>query len=308
MSRRNIDDRERRWPALAFAQLESSRVEAVREQLRRIRMHGRAPTSLLVEGEIGSGKETLCRYVHRTWLADETFVAVDAATLSGNEAASLFERRGSAAGSGRGALFVANVDELPPRANRALEGALEGRDDGSTAIMAAARRRSADPRARRPVSAWLARRAALHLELPPLRDRRADIRAIAATLTTKQADLLSAEPPTYSGDALAVLEAYDWPGNLHELENLVARLVALNRGASVELADIPAEFFVPATAPAGGSRALGSGSFYGFAREQFSRHLVRLMMRRHGGDREKVAQALGVSLRTVRDKLRDQRP
>jgi two-component system, response regulator FlrC len=142
----------------------------------------------------------------------------------------------------------------------------------------------------------------LALPLPPLRERPRDVEALARHFarTLARANGLPERP--LSDGALARLRALPWRGNVRELENCVHRAVVLAPGAALEAADIE---------PAGGSRApvhaegaTGPG-LVGHTVAEVERLLIVDTLRHTLGNRTHAASILGISIRTLRNKLRE---
>jgi DNA-binding NtrC family response regulator len=83
----------------------------------------------------------------------------------------------------------------------------------------------------------------IHLHVPPLRDRREDITALAARAVAR-----GARPIRFTDEALAALERYRWPGNVRELQNVVEQIVWMSKNEEVTVADLPEEIRVAQTA------------------------------------------------------------
>jgi formate hydrogenlyase transcriptional activator len=84
------------------------------------------------------------------------------------------------------------------------------------------------------------RLAVFPVELPPLRDRREEIRPLAAHFLARHAAAMHRRPPRVPDDVWRALEAHDWPGNVRELENFVQRALILSPGPDLALPDLPA--------------------------------------------------------------------
>jgi len=135
------------------------------------------------------------------------------------------------------------------------------------------------------------------LTLPPLRERREDIPELVKHFIRKHA------PPEravhFTDDLLRRLTEYDWPGNVRELENVVRRILVLSRnpvaGLEVlEAKDVTEKNLSPARLPAQGATL-----------RDMERQLLERTLESTGGNRTRAAEILGVSLRTVRNKIRE---
>ncbi len=238
---------------------------AIRAVVEQIRIAATSDIGVLVLGETGVGKELVARAVHDASARRAApFVAVNTPALS----AELFEselfghERGAFTGAARdkpgfveaagaGTLFLDEVGELPmtlqPKLLRLLEngsyvrvGATRERRSRARVIAATNRdlkQRVADGQFRQDLYYRL---AGFPIAVPPLRERREDIRVLvraALVEFTRNSGRLGRIEP----DAEEVLVAYDWPGNVRELRQLVHRLAIATRTGTVALADLPHE-------------------------------------------------------------------
>jgi DNA-binding NtrC family response regulator len=135
----------------------------------------------------------------------------------------------------------------------------------------------------------------VHLRVPPLRLRRDDIPALAAHFLRRFNQRYGREVRAISPDALAVLSAYGFPGNVRELENLLERAYALGARETITRADLPA---LPAPEGADGEDPLPSLA-------AVERELILRALKRFGDDRQKAARALGISDRTIYRRLKE---
>jgi DNA-binding NtrC family response regulator len=137
----------------------------------------------------------------------------------------------------------------------------------------------------------------LRLVLPPLRDRREDIPALAEHFLRQYA--AGTEIRGFAPETLALLERHAWPGNVRELENVVERAVSLARGPLVVPADLPDE--IAGSAQETDFRAAGileTGGELVTLDEMEKRYLQRVL-RETGGNKLKAAKILGIDRRTL---------
>ena len=134
------------------------------------------------------------------------------------------------------------------------------------------------------------------LSLPPLRERTGDI----AELARHFAHLYGAPGAMtrMTGELLARLEEQAWPGNVRELANFVRRAVALSRGGEIGLEAFDHGKSSPRSVPAPEWKA-------GLSLGEMERQLLAMTLESTGGNRSRTAELLGVSLRTVRNKIRE---
>jgi two-component system nitrogen regulation response regulator NtrX len=142
--------------------------------------------------------------------------------------------------------------------------------------------------------------------LPSLADRRDDIPALVDHFFARYATDQGVSPPAVSSEALAALQAYEWPGNVRQLRNVIERTVILaprERLGRIEADMLPAEII-------GGSTENGSGmsSLMGVplreARENFEREYLRIQIRRFSGNISKTAGFIGMERSALHRKLK----
>jgi len=135
------------------------------------------------------------------------------------------------------------------------------------------------------------------LSLPPLRERAGDIRELAeffAGLYAPAGRALHLTPPF-----LERLEAHSWPGNVRELANCMRRIAALSTGPEIGIEALEGSDWAPVSS-ADATPCLRPGVSLG----EMERQLVEITLEATGGNRSRAAELLGVSLRTVRNKVR----
>ena len=279
----------------------------------------RIPSSVLILGESGSGKELVARELHRLGPGAKTpLVAVNSAALPeqlveselfGHERGAFTGadrlRRGAFEAAGNGTLFLDEVGELPLQAQAKLLRVLEDRQvmrlGGSRAIPVTARVVAATNRdLEREVAAGRFRqdlyyRLNVHtLVVPPLRERLADIPVLVDHLLRSIASHLRVRPKTISPEALALLAAYDWrKNNVRELRNCLERMMIASDAAIIDVPDVPPKIQVeelddvsdPTAAP-GTLKAL---------KAQAERQIVLTALDKHGWQVTRTAEALGLA-------------
>ncbi len=285
--------------------------------------------TVLVLGETGTGKEGVARYIHAcSPRSDRPFVAVNCAALPetmleamlfGHQKGAFTGASGASDGLFRaargGTLLLDEIAELPLALQAKLLRAIQEREVlpvGATVpvpidvrIIAAANRELATEVSEGRFRADLYWRLnVMPLTLKPLKARRLDIRAIAATLLIRHArDGEGVAWPT--ANALDRLMAHDWPGNVRELDNVLQRALLLKAGERIEADELAIETALCAaptlrivpTAP----QTLADAA-RGSAADAISRALEAT-----GGHRIRAAAMLGISERTLRYRLADLR-
>ena len=286
--------------------------------LHHIEMAGRTDASILLFGESGVGKELAAGAVHQfSARANGPFITVDCASLPETlfESEILGHERGAFTGClGRkrglyemahgGTLFLDEVGELPlamqAKFLRVLETGSFRRLGGAETLHADVRVVAATNRNLLEMTAQRAfredlyyRLAAITIDLPPLRERREDIAGIAEVLLERIGKSWGGSW-SLSKDAEIRLGAYDFPGNVRELRNMLQKAAALADGPIIQLRHLDSGVSRNAALPAAERSARSETGKTG----QHPDNLDELL-RRYQGNRRRVADALGVSERTV---------
>jgi DNA-binding NtrC family response regulator len=272
----------------------------------------------LITGESGTGKELVARALHRLSGRNGEFVAVNCAALPENLLESeLFghdkgaftgadrDRPGLLEAASRGTLFLDEITELPaalqPKLLRALEEG-EVRRLGSNqprrfdVRFIAATNRDLDQQiadgAFRQDLYW--RLHVLHIHVPPLRDRVADIPLLAEHFLAGRA---------ISPEAMALLTAYPWPGNVRELRNALDRAVTLADSPLVLPQDLPPRI----REAAGATARVAEASARQLPLRDVERAYILEILRQTGGNKSRTAEILGVDRKTLYRKLDEYR-
>jgi DNA-binding NtrC family response regulator len=287
--------------------------------------------SVAILGESGTGKELVARALHTcSTRADQPLVPLNCAAISrelieselfGHEKGAFTGAQGTRKGAFEeahgGTLFLDEVGELPldlqPKLLRALESGEIKRVGASRPLhvdvrVVAATHRDllAAVREGKFREDLYYRLCVIPLVLPPLRNRRGDIPPLAEHFVHTYAPRGQAVRLTPA--ALERLQQHPWPGNVRELRNVVHRALLLRRGAKIDAEDISfdAEFGREPEPPVlpGGS-ALPPGMTLEQMMTRLERQIIEGSLRRHGGNREKVAKELGLARSTLFKRLKD---
>jgi len=230
----------------------SAELLATLEQLDRV---ADTNATVLLLGETGTGKELLARAIHaRSKRSERPLIKVDCTTLPsglieselfGHEKGAFTGAHESKAGrfelADRGTIFLDEVGELPvelqPKLLRVIQnGELErlggkGVKKVDVRVIAATNRNLRDEvRAGRFREDLYYRLNVFPVEIPPLRDRRGDIPELATFFLEHRAKALGNQVDRIPSQTMEALIAYDWPGNIRELQNVVERAIILSRG------------------------------------------------------------------------------
>ena len=136
------------------------------------------------------------------------------------------------------------------------------------------------------------------MELPPLREKRADIGPLASFFLGRYAKENGRNIEGITEEALKVLASYDWPGNVRELENVIERAVVLCEGPQVDVRHLP-----PSLVPA--DQRDGPPPIPGSTIQDLERYAILKTLEACGGSTSKAAGILGVSPRKIQYKLHE---
>ena len=240
---------------------------AIETLLETINLVAPAPSNVLITGESGTGKELVARALHQaSSRAEQPFIAFNcgAIPLELVESEIFGYERGAFTGATRaqagklemaasGTLFLDEVGDMPLPMQVKLLRALQEREFTrlgthqpqrlAARIVAATHVDLAKAVSEGHFREDLYYRLnVIPLHIPPLRQRRADIAPLVHHFLRQICMVIGRSTViTIAPDALTVLEAYDWPGNIRQLENLLERMVVLNRHGHLQRSDLPAE-------------------------------------------------------------------
>ncbi|MBB4639220.1 sigma-54-dependent transcriptional regulator [Longimicrobium terrae] len=285
------------------------------------------PSTVLLTGESGSGKEAIARAVHRASpRRDRAFVAVNCGAIPENllESELFGHERGAFTGADRmreglfeeadgGTLFLDEIGELPLSLQVKLLRVLQERTirrvggTGEKAVdvrvlTATARDLVDEVREGRFREDLFYRINVVQIHIPPLRTRPEDVPPLAEHFLRRHAPRLGIDSPPLPRDLVPVLAAYSWPGNVRELENVMERALVLSGGAMTvdhlpphvrtgrhpfQLADDAGDLSVKRRLPA------------------LEKSLISRALERCGGNRTRAADLLELSVRALSYKIRD---
>jgi len=296
-------------------------------------------TTVLILGESGTGKDLLAQEIHnRSPRAGRPMVAVNCAALPENLIESeLFgyekgaftgaaqQKKGKFEQASTGTLFLDEIGDMnavtQAKVLRALENRIIERLGGTQTIPVDVRVVSATHR-NLPVEISAGRfREDLYyrlrvvtIEMPPLRAHKEDIAPLAESFL-EQLGARHNRPARLQRDALAVIERYDWPGNIRELKNALERSLVLARGEEIAVADLPEE--VVAGKPTASQRH-ANGADTGLsepdfreAKRKFEIAYLRRKLEEHRWNVSRTAASVGLHRQSLQEKLRElgiQRP
>lgn len=287
--------------------------------------------SILVTGESGVGKEVVAKYVHRkSRRAEKPFISINCAAIPENllESELFGHEKGAFTGAvarriGKfeeadgGTLLLDEISEMDVRLQAKLLRALQERTIDRVGggkpvkvdirVIATSNRNLADEVKKGKFREdLLFRLNVVNLNVPPLRARPLDVAALAEHFVKKYA-LLNGIPirPLSEGAKRAVVGAH-WPGNVRELENALHRAVLLSAGETIgeEAIRLPDGSALQPFAPGPAETAAERASFVGRTVEDVERQLILQTLGHCLGNRTHAANILGISIRTLRNKLK----
>ncbi|QNI37234.1 sigma-54-dependent transcriptional regulator [Edaphobacter albus] len=283
---------------------------AMRSVVETIARIGPSDANVLITGEHGTGKEVVAQTLHRlSSRADRTLVAVNTGALpEGTFESELFghmkgaftdaraDRIGRFELANHGTLFLDEIANIPVRQQakllRVLEtGEMERVGSSKTQrinvrIISAT---NADLRAECAAGRFredlLFRLNTVEIQLPPLRDRREDIPALAAHFMARHATRYRRQLQRFDAAAMQQILQYSWPGNVRELDHTIERAVLMARGERIEAADLG--LHTP--------RSVSGQSLEEMSLETVEAVLIRKALARANGNVSQAADALGLS-------------
>ncbi|MBP0443871.1 sigma-54-dependent Fis family transcriptional regulator [Roseomonas sp. SSH11] len=294
-----------------------------------------APTGsrVLLTGPAGSGKEVAARMIHaRSRRADEPFVALNCATLNparfeeelfgvegGPDPIAQPRRQGVLERAHGGTLLLDEVADMPLETQGKIVRALQEqgfeRIGGATRVKVDVR---VTATTNRDLSAEIAagrfredlyyRLAVVPIRMPSLRERREDVPALARHFMARSAENSGVPPREISEDAMAAMQAYDWPGNVRQLRNLVDWLLIMAPGGPSD--PIRPEMLPPEVGSAAPAMLKLDRSSEIMtlplrdARELFERQYLEAQLLRFGGNISRTANFVGMERSALHRKLK----
>jgi DNA-binding NtrC family response regulator len=285
---------------------ESPAMRPVVELMGRI---GPSDANVLITGEHGTGKEIVARWLHASSpRGNRSFVAVNVGGLSetvfeselfGHVKGAFTDAKTDRVGrfelADGGTLFLDEIANIPPPLQARLLRVLQS---GEFERVGSSRTQRADTRVLSATNAeihtevaegrfredLLFRLNTVEIRLPPLRDRREDVAALAAHYLGIYARKYRKDLRGFTAAAVTALLGHAWPGNIRELDHVVERAVLLARGAEIDRPDLGLS-----------AEPHGDAAIEEMTLDDAERHLIRRALERHGGNVSDAAKALGVS-------------
>jgi DNA-binding NtrC family response regulator len=305
----------------------AGRSPAILQVLDRLEAAAEADVNVVITGETGTGKELCAHILHRMGRrAARPFIHVNCAAIPSEllEAEMFGHERGAFTGALRrregrmlaadgGTLFLDEIGELTPEHQAKL---LRAIDSGTFEPVGSDQSVRADLRIisatnrelRRCVEEGSFRRDlffrldVVEIRVPPLRERRGDLRFLVTELLREAAERRGSPMPALSSAAIAALLSYSYPGNVRELLHALEHGLALARGGSIDLRHLPQPFQAAPSL----ETATGDDGFLPLAEavKQFEESYIQRVVEGVGGKREAAARVLGISRKSLWQKLK----
>ena len=310
--RQKLEDRYRFENIIA----KSSKMQRVIEV---IKVVAKSNATVLITGESGTGKELVARAVHaQSDRRNKLFVAVSCAALpeslleselfgheKGSFTGAYAQKKGKFEFADGGTLFLDEIGEMSANIQVHLLRVLEEKEftrvGGNEPIRVDVRVISATNKDLRKAIEKQEFREDLYyrlnvvnIELPPLRERKEDIPLLADYFLRKFAVENRKEVTEFSPEVIESLVAYDWPGNIRELENAIERAIILSRDSSITTTDLPQE----------NVSLISSASIGKNLKEVEKTHILNVL-RETGENYSEAARILGVSRMTLYNKAKE---
>lgn len=296
----------------------SAKMQRVYRLIEKVSQHN---YPVLILGESGTGKELVARSIHFSGSRrNKPFVPVDCSALvptlieselfgfvKGAFTGAMHAKTGLMEAAGSGTLFLDEIGDMPVDLQAKLLRALQEKEVkpvGSTDRVAiavrviAATNRDLETAVRQGQfrQDLFFRLNVVQIKLPPLRERKSDIPLLVNAFLEKFSES-SGGMRAISEEAMARLIAYDWPGNIRELENAIERAVALGSGPILHVGDLPSGLHYAA-----GERMPQADELMPL--EELERRAILRALREAGGDKLAAARLLGIGKTTLYRKLK----
>jgi len=283
-----------------------------------------ADSTILISGESGTGKELVAKAIHyNSARAGGPFIKMNCAALpEGLIESELFgHEKGAFTGAIRatrgrfeladsGTLLLDEISEIPPSLQAKLLRVLQEKEferigSGQTIktnvrVIATSNRDLKEEVAKGSFRDDLFYRLnVIPIELPPLRQRQEDLPLLCEYFLNKYAQKLGIPAKSLTEKTIELLMAYKWPGNVRELENVIERATVISKNQELKPSDLPPEI------AAGMPDIPRGGMEVGITIDNAEKMLILKTLKAQGGNKTKAAEVLGISTRTLRNKLQE---
>ncbi len=308
------------------------RSPVMRRIFERVRRAARTDATVLLEGESGTGKELFARAIHaESPRSGGPFVAVNCGAIPaqlleseifgharGAFTGAVQERKGYFEAASGGTLFLDEIGEMAPHLQVKLLRTLQ---EGAVTRVGETRPRPVDVRIVAATNKNLleeVRRGAfrsdlyyrlhvVHIQIPPLRERREDILLLAHAFLRRYSQKYGKRFEEIDPRAARMLQAYDYPGNVRELENIIECAVVIGRGRVLRPSHLEEAMdagFLQRMEEDGRIAEAPFADALARVVEAFEKAYLERMLQRFGGRIHRVALASGLSRRTIERKMR----
>jgi DNA-binding NtrC family response regulator len=276
---------------------------------------GQNRSNVLIQGETGTGKELVAKAIHYSGpRRDGPFIALNCGSVSktllesqlfghvkGAFTGAVKDNPGYFVATEGGTLFLDEITEVDTEIQVRLLRAIQEREVppvGGTKpvpfdvrIIAATNRNAQEAVEEDALRQDLFYRlSVVVIDLPPLRDRREDVRALVDYFNSRLSAEYGIAPREVSGETMQLLQEYDWPGNVRQLENVIERAFALGHGPAIGPENLPPEIRRDSrpAAPADGAPPASC------TLEEGERAIILRALEEAGGNKVKAARILGI--------------
>jgi two-component system response regulator PilR (NtrC family) len=332
LEKRNLrQENQQLWASLSEHSLSMVGRSAAMEDIRAlVRKVAASRSTVLIVGESGTGKELVARAAHlASPRAGRPFLPVNCAALAeGVLESELFghvkgaftgaasDRAGLLVSAGEGTVFLDEIGEMLPATQVKLLRVLQERKVkpvGSTAevpfearLLAATNKRlDQEVKAGRFREDLFYRLNVITIELPPLRERAQDIPELAEFFLSRLAEDLGRPGLRFSPEALALLRAYAFPGNVRQLQNIVERAATLAESDVLGPETLPPTLRGEQPTPPPGTDSVELGETFSLEKhlDEAERRYLLAALRRANGVKTRAAELLGLTFRSFRYRL-----
>lgn len=314
-----------------------SQAENVGSLLALMRSIAKSKSSVLIQGESGTGKELFARYIYRhSSRKNRPFVAINCAAIPHHllESEMFGYEKGAFTGAvqrkpgrfelaDRGTLLLDEIGEMDIQLQAKLLRVLQesevdrlgGREPISVDVRIIATtnadlKKSIEEKKFREDLFY--RLNVIPIHIPPLRERKGDVALLSEFFLKKYSQINEKKKPLMSSEAMRILNVYHWPGNVRELEHVVERSVLICDGGVIlpehlymegPVRPLPEEFRVETGAVPG--LDVKTESQPSVTLKEMEKNMIFAALSRVNGNRTKASQLLGISVRTMRNKLQE---
>jgi two-component system response regulator FlrC len=309
----------------------------MKEMIQLAKTVAQSKATVLIQGESGTGKELIASLLHEnSTRMNKPFVAINCAAIPENllESELFGYERGAFTGAvsskagkfefaNGGTLLLDEISEMDIRLQAKLLRVIqEGEVDRiggrrpipvDVRIVATTNRNLSDCVKQGTFREDLFYRLnVVNLTMPPLRERLGDVKLVGLHFMELYANRNSKRLTGFADEAMGMLESHTWPGNIRELENVIERAVITAKGEQILASDIAVErrdvsLSGPALGASDGVSLVERSWAPGRTLDDIERNVIIEALKYHSGNRTHTAKSLGISIRTLRNKLADYR-